>query len=465
MVPKQLGPAVYGQFVYLQDSFMKIIGFLDMGSSLAFFTKLSAKNDKKELITFYMSYAVLVLILLTLFIYLLNKFNYSQNIFPNISKEYIYLGLIFGFLTWLMQIFIKISDAYALTISTEIMKIIHRITSLLLLLYFIYEIGLNLNNYFIFQFISLAVFIVLSILILKNKYIFNDLSLFIIRSPKELIKEFISYCHPLFVQNTLILFIGLFDIWLLQKYGGSEQTGYYGISYSLAAMCLIFTSSMTPLIIREFSKFYEKKDMQRIKELFVLYIPMLYSLATFLSVFLAFQSENILFIFTNGSFYNAYWVLVIMSFYPMHQTYGQLSGGLFYAAGQTRLMRNITFFVQPLGLLVSFLLIYVYNLGASGLAIKMIFIQILGVNIQLYFNTKILSLKMMYFLLHQIFVLVFFCFLAYVSTFYIYSESKIINLFISGTIYLLLTIIGIYMNPSIIGLTRDKMKILLQRGK
>ena len=32
IVPKALGPVAYGEFIYLQDFFMKIIGFLDMGS-------------------------------------------------------------------------------------------------------------------------------------------------------------------------------------------------------------------------------------------------------------------------------------------------------------------------------------------------------------------------------------------------------------------------------------------------
>ena len=30
IVPKALGPIAYGQFIYLQDFFAKIIGFLDM---------------------------------------------------------------------------------------------------------------------------------------------------------------------------------------------------------------------------------------------------------------------------------------------------------------------------------------------------------------------------------------------------------------------------------------------------
>lgn len=59
IVPKALGPVAYGQFIYLQEFFTQAIGLLDMGSSMAFFTKLSARHDRKELIAFYFLYSFL----------------------------------------------------------------------------------------------------------------------------------------------------------------------------------------------------------------------------------------------------------------------------------------------------------------------------------------------------------------------------------------------------------------------
>ena len=57
-----------------------------------------------------------------------------------------------------------------------------------------------------------------------------------------------------------------------------------------------------------------------------------------------------------------------------------------------------------LGLSISFLLLapqkfYGYNLGALGLAIKMIIIQFVSVNIQLFYNSKYLKLSFIKFLL------------------------------------------------------------------
>jgi len=458
IVPKALGPIAYGQFVYLQNFFTQAIGFLDMGSSIAFFTKLSARHTRKELITFYFIYSFFVLGLILSFIYIVNSFGYSSYILPNIPNEYIYFGLFFGFFTWFTQIFIKISDAYALTVSVELIKIGHKIVSLLLLIYFIYFTSFDLYIYFSFHYISLLSFLVILTWLFVKKEIFRGLlsSNF---SIINLSKEFISYCHPLLVYSLVGLAAGMFDIWLLQKIAGSEQTGFYGLAYSLAAMCFLFTSAMTPIITREFSKSYEQKDLETMRKLFYRYIPMLYSIAAYFAIFISVQSENVLMIFTDEKFKDAFLVLVIMALYPMHQTYGQLSGSIFYATGQTKLLRNIALFTQPLGIFISFVLIYLLDLGAVGLAYKMIISQIIGVNIQLYFNVKLLNLDIKYFIYHQLYSIIFFTVLALLSTILISFESALIEFLISGFVYTFFVIMFGYIFPNIFSTTKEEIKI------
>jgi len=462
IVPKALGPIAYGQFIYLQDFFMKIIGFLDMGSSIAFFTKLSAKQTRKELISFYFIYSFIVLALLLFVIFMIKYFDYTSYLLPNIPKEYIFMGLFFGFFTWFTQIFIKISDAYALTVSVELIKIGHKIISLLLLLFFIYRLDFNLEKYFYFHYIALIAFLSILIWLFIQKEILTNLK-FKILNFKLITKEFIDYCHPLLVYSIMGIVVGLFDIWLLQKIAGSEQTGFYGLAYSLAAMCFIFTGAMTPIITREFSKSYGEKDIENMRKLFYRYIPMLYSIATYFSVFIAIQSEIVLDIFTDDKFKDAYLVLMIMAFYPIHQTYGQLSGSIFYATGRTKLMRNISLFTQPLGMIISFILIYLLDLGAMGLAWKMIIIQFIGVNIQLYFNAKFLNLNIKYFISHQLYSLIFFVVLASVSTYLISLDSSILNFLLSGFIYTILAIIFAFIFPQVFAITRVEIRNNLYR--
>lgn len=463
IVPKALGPVAYGQFIYLQEFFMKIIGFLDMGSSIAFFTKLSAKHTRKELITFYFIYSLFVLIFILSFLLTIDFIGYSQLILPNISNEYIYLGLFFGFFTWFTQVFIKISDAYALTVSVELIKIAHKIISLLLLIYFVYFTAFDLNAYFDFLYISLISFVfILSWLFIK-KGIFDKSILNINFGFNSLLKEFIEYVSPLLVNSIIVVLVGLFDIWLLQYIAGSAQLGFYGLAYGIVAMCFVFTSAMTPIIMREFAKSYEQKDLEHIRRLFFRYIPMLYSLAAFFGVFISFQNESLLFIFTDEKFKDASLVLAILAFYPLYQTYGQLSGSIFYAAGQTKLIRNISFISQPIGLLLSFVFIYLLEYEAAGLGLKLLITALITVNIQLYLNSKFLNFKMKYFIWHQTYSVLFFVLFAYLSSNIISIDSQLISFFVSGFIYTIFVIIFTYLFPQIFATTKEEIHIYLKR--
>lgn len=464
LVPKALGPAAYGQFVYLQEFFMKSINFLDMGSSIAFFTKLSARHDRKELITFYFIYSFIVLALMFGFIYVSTVLDVTNIFIPNIPIKYIFMGLFFGFFTWFTQLFIKISDAYALTVSVEVIKIGYKAVSLLFLLFLLYQFSFDLELFYYFHYISLFSFLILISWLFVKKDIFSNI--FNLRfSFSNLLKEFIEYCHPLVVYSVIGVFSGLFDIWLLQKIAGSEQMGFYGLAYSLAAMCFLFTSAMTPIITREFAKSYEQKNLELMQKLFSRYIPMLYSISAFFAVFISIQSENVLMIFADEKYKDAFFVLMVMAIYPVHQTYGQLSGSIFYATGQTKLMRNIALFTQPIGIFVAFVFIYLLDLGAVGLAYKMVLIQFIGVNIQLYFNTKLLKLEIKYFLWHQIYAVVFFAIFAIIPTFFISFDSVLIEFLISGFIYTLFVTIGTYIFPQIFATSREEIKLNFSRLK
>lgn len=216
---------------------------------------------------------------------------------------------------------------------------------------------------------------------------------------------------------------------------------------------------MTPIITREFSKSYEQKDLENMRKLFYRYIPMLYSIAAYFAVFISVQSENVLMIFTDEKFKDALLVLVIMAFYPIHQTYGQLSGSIFYATGQTRLMRNMALVTTPFGIIFTFAFIYIFDLGAVGLAYKMILIQFIGVNIQLYFNAKLLDFDMKYFVWHQIYSVVLFAILALIPTLLISFDSSLVEFLVSGFLYTILVTICVYIFPQVFATSRAEIRL------
>jgi O-antigen/teichoic acid export membrane protein len=464
LIPKALGPVAYGQFSYLQQFFSQIFGLADAGTSMAFFTKLSSNPKRKELISFYALYMGAVLILVSFMVYLLRYTPFTETLFPNIPQPYILIAMGLGFLTWLNQIFIKLSDAYALTVSVELLKIVHKFASLGLLLYFIYYLTFDLVSYFRFSYIVSLLFIALASLLFIRRNVFSsDLwrqKVHIVQT----IKEFAHYSHPILLFSIVGVGIAMFDIWLLQSTGGAEQTGFYTLAYSVAAISFLFTSSMTPIITREFARSFAQGDMEKIRLHFKRYIPMLYSVAAFFAVFVAFEADQLIHLFSGEKFALAAPALSVIALYPIHQTYGQLSGSLFFANGNTSQYRNIGLFTSLIGVVFTFIFLYILDLGSLGLAYKMLITQLIGVTIQLYFNTTFLKIKMTPFLFHQIYSFLFFLIAAFVSVTLTSSIQTLwINLSVCAVFYTVLTIIGGIIFPQIFAISRGEIKTFFSK--
>ena len=115
-----------------------------------------------------------------------------------------------------------------------------------------------------------------------------------------------------------------------------------------------------------------------------------------------------------GSDYAAALIPVaLMALYPIHQSYGQLLGSVYHAMDKTKLYRNIQLIQLIFGGIMGFYLVATktyggLELGASGLAVKIVVMQIIGINILLFFILRELKLKIMKYIFHQIGVVVVF---------------------------------------------------------
>lgn len=472
-VPGCLGATAYGQFTFATQFYQQLISLLECGSSQAFFTKLSQKNDEFSLIKFYSYYVlmmVLFVIFLTQFIFLVGK---SEILFPNQSILYLYLGLFYSFGFWISQVFVMVSDAYALTTISEKCKIIHRTLFTFILVILIYNIKLDLKDYYIFLIIQYVVFICMIYYILKiGKVIIIDNIYIKIDLVYKYIYEFYSYCHPLFIYLVVSMVTNYYDLWLIQKFYGSHEQGYYSFGFQISRVCFLFTMSMTPLITREYSIAYAATDYAEMKKLFYRYIPMMYTLSTIFSVFIFFSSENIIRLIAGKSFESSISVLMIISFYPMHQTYGQLCSTMYYATGKMKEYRNIVGIIMIIGtILSSFLLlpkeIFGYELGSFGLAIKVIITSIITANIMIYHNLKIIKGDLWRIIFHQIYVPVIICSLGYLSNriTLIITTEILKSLIINFMIYMILCLCFIMIYPSCVSMDMKEINILKKKIK
>jgi O-antigen/teichoic acid export membrane protein len=466
IIPRSLGPVAYGQFTFLSNSFTQIVGFFDSGVSYAYYTKLSGDLKNKVLINYFYKLILILSLLLVLLVTSVFLLDFESYIWPDQQIIFIYMALFWALINYYSSTLNKTIDAFGLTSAGELIKIAQKFFSLFLILGLYFYYNLDLFSFFIYHYLIVIFFIIGGFILLKRNGVnlLQPIALTKLKF-KKLTSYFWNYSSPMIVFSFIAMIVNILDYWFLQRFSGSVEQGYFGLSHRIAAICFIFTGAMTPLIIREFSVAFGNNNISKIRSLFLKNIPLLYTIAAAISIFLCLQGDVITQLIGGNEFEGAGLAISLMALYPIHQTYGQLSGSVFYSTGQTKLYRNIEVSVMITGLMVSFFLIgpqkfYGLSLGALGLAIKMLVMQFLSVNIQLYYNSKYLKLDFKKLFGHQLLIVLIFFLFAFSANYLsnlIFNKNLLIFL-ISGVIYLFLLLLLIYNFPILISV--KKIKIL-----
>lgn len=473
IIPRGLGPKSYGDFHFLSNFFTQVVGFLDMGTSIGFYTKLSQRRQDFGIVSFYLRFVCLASFLVFVFVWCAQATGSYVTLWPDEKLFYIYLAAIWGILAWFVQIVNKMADAYAVTVSTEIARIIQKGLGLALILGLFFTSQLNLTNFFFYHYFTLIFLILAFIWVLERKgYTLRRSWKLPLNKIKAYAREFYSYSHPLFVYALVGLIVGILDRWMLQKFSGSVEQGFYGLSYQIGAVCFLFTSAMTPLITREFSIAFGEKDLREMARLFRRYIPMLYAIAAYFACFIAVQADKVTFIMGGAKYHQAAMAVSIMAFYPIHQTYGQLSGSVFFATGQTALYRNIGVVFMLIGLPLTYFLLAPQeklglDTGATGLAIKMVALQFIGVNVQLYYNARLLGLRFWRYVGHQVMSVGCLLGIALIAMVCVDRglalQNKVFySFFLAGVLYTLMVMTLVYCQPIFFGLNRQDLQFLVK---
>jgi len=476
LVPRALGPKSYGDFSFLSNFFQQVVAFLDLGTSTAFFTKLSQRPNEFSLVTFYLRFTASAFLLTLGLCFMAQITGASPAIWPEQGMLYVYLAAIWGFLTWMDLVLTKMADAYGLTVSGERARIVQVIFGLVVIVALFFLKIINLATFFLYHFAILVLLAVLFIHILeKNGRPFRGLPRLPWAQVRSHLSEFYHYCHPLFSYALVGLVVGILDRYLLQLFGGSIQQGFFGLSFQIGLVCFMFTSAMTPLFTREQAIHHGQGDLAAMARIFRRYIPLLYMVSAYFGSFILIQAPKVTWLFGGEAFQGAAVPMSIMAIYPVHQTYGQLSGAVFLATGRTDLYRNIGIVTALLGLPMTYFLLapqqhFGMGAGAVGLAVKMILLQFIAVNVQLFFNCRFLKLSFWYFLGHQVLGLGILIALAWaaragVEVIPFFRERILADFFLSGVIYSLLALALFFIRPELFGLTPEDTGRLLEQSR
>lgn len=467
LIARVLGPEEYGNFNFLLGSFASIITLIDLGTANAFYTFLS---QKKQSLKFYLYYALWLIVqflfagLIVAFLFAINQ---QDKVWIEQSWPHILLALIASFLmtkAWLTVT--HAGESVRATIIVQIYSIALAIVYLAIVIILVLLRSINIINLFL---VLIGIYFTFSIILakkLKSELIVNRTT-----QLADMFKEFREYCAPLVIYSLFAFFYSFADVWLLQKFSGAVHQGYYSIGVRVSSVCLIATTSITKIFWKEVAEASERNDYDYLQYLYAKISKILCFVGAVCACFLITFSREILFNLL-GPTYEAGWLpLAIMFFYPIHQALGQINGIFFYATSKTKLFAIIGVIMMAISIPITYLILApasatIPGLGwaSTGMAVKMVVMQIVGVNISIYFVSRILGKKLEF--LYQFKIIIILMAAAFFIKKIVIALNQLLglslNFFVVGAssllIYLCVVVLIMYLFPNITGVDRRYIK-------
>ena len=471
LVARALGPARYGDLTFLLVSFTAANRLVDLGTSTAFFTLIARRKRSGRFYLYYLGWIALQFIATLLLITVVVPEGWQQRIWLGHARGVVLLAFVASFLmNQVWNLAAAIGESVRETIVVQMRNVglaIVYVAGIAVLaasgnLSVRTALWLNIAIYAVF---SASLFVYLRARVLTPAGETDRLI--------DVSRTFVRYSSPLVV-SVIVSFIYTFaDTWMLQRFGGPAQQGFYSVGERFSSVSLLVTTSMIPVFWKETAEAIEHGQYRKAAEAYYRTSVTLFFVAALLSCFAVPYAREILGALLGDKFEAGWVALGIMLIYPVYQSLGQVNGTFLYAAGLTRLYRNTVIAITVLSLFVTYFLLappraFVggLGLGAIGLALKMVLLGFLGANLQAFFIRKRYALRQTYW--YQACTLSMLLALAFSGKALI---ARVLLLFgTAATIWILLPLGLIFylsgaagvvwLFPELAGLTKDKLALM-----
>jgi O-antigen/teichoic acid export membrane protein len=472
ILPRALGPAAYGNFNFTTALFQNVMNFLDLGTSTCLSTSLSKRPGEFGLVSFYLRLSVIMLGLCVAAGAAVYLPGVGEGLMPGVPLWLALPAALWAYLTWAGRVARGMNDALGLTVRSEMVRVgVNVLSAGALLGMYLWGV-LDLKVFFAHQYVFLLLTLAGFCLTLKGSWPGQGWTLGWI-ALRSYAGEFRRYSTPLFVIALASLLALCGERWMLQFFEGSVEQGYFSLSQKIGLACFLFVTAMTPLLMRELAVAHGKNDPREMARLLDRFSPMLYTVAAWLSCFAFAEASALTRLFGGGEFSQAVAAVQVMALYPMHQSYGQVAAGVYYAAGETKALRNITLLTLVLGLGCAWVSMAPMSmgglgLGAAGLAWKMVVVQVVTVNCLLIACRRIVPFNFRRNLLHQLVcpaALLALAFAAREATSSLSAADSLVRLGVSGLCYALLSLGAVFLCPFLLGVSRAEILAQARRFK
>jgi O-antigen/teichoic acid export membrane protein len=470
LVARGLGPEQYGTMMFLLGTFAATRQLLDMGSSTAFFTLLSQRQRGRRFVFWYFAWLGMQFLVPLLFVGLLLPDAWLALIWKGEQRTLVLLAFVAAYLqSVLWSAVLQMGESQRLTRSVQGVAL--AITLVHFLLMAMAWWGDRLDIRWIFMVMSIEWAIAAAVIVKQLRFpaIPNEPD-----TLKSVTSEFWCYCMPLIPYAWLGFVYEFADRWLLQTYAGSVQQAYYAVAYQFGAIAAIATSSILNIFWKEIAEAYHQQNHERVVLLYRQVSRGLFFVAAAGAGFLAPWAEEILRITLGAAYVGGAATLMIMFFYPLHQSMGQIGGTMAYATGRVSVYVKLGMVFMASSMVVTYFVLASpdaifpgLGLGSLGLAGKMVVMQLLSVNALAYYLARSLGIKFDWlFQPASALACLSAGYLAYVipNSLTEVASHLWLAIFVAGILYaaMLLAVVGFA--PGLAGLTRSDIDGVIVKG-
>ena len=470
ILARGLGPEQYGLFSFLLASFAAIITLFDMGSSSAFFSFISKRTRSKFFFLTYFYWVIFQFLFVLIIILLVLPDAWLALIWQGENRNLVTIAFIaIFFQNQIWTLVVKVGESQRLTTMAQTLGVVIASIHFGLVILLFYKGWLSIEYIYYLITIEFIVGALVAKLIFPLEFVEEE------ETYQENFQEYWNFCKPLIPYFWLSVIMTFADTWLLRYFSGGVEQGYYAVAAQMGVVTLLFTSSVIRVLWKEVAEANENGERDRVFYVYKKVSRIVFMIGVVISAFLVPWTKEIIILLLGSQYLEGATVMWIMLLYPIHQSLGQINGTMYFALELTRpyvvinsihLITSIIaiyFLLAPSDMLVPGL-----GLGAIGLAMKMVIIQIITVNVSIWWLCRHQGWSFDF--AYQVMGIGLFLmlgFLCYELVNILVDDSVyvLIRAIISAVIYVLATIIIFYKVPWLIGLTQPELKSYIYKVK
>jgi len=398
IVPRALGPAAYGNYSFLLSTSTTLRGVLDTGTQQAFFTFSSQEGASGPLTRLYALVLCIQFSIVVTIIALAGATGTTKWLWHAQRLDQIVLVTALDWLMFLALSLQQLGDSKGLT---AYQQLVGAAVSLLTLTGLVLLRLTGALGFYSFVWLSVAgaalncMVLVYRLLVIKRALLWSGAI-----TVRNYATRWWRFTRPLILLQFYLPVVAYLGLYLIQKWYGSVEQGYYALALQWSGFAMVFTNSAVWIFWREIAHHSASQDLLVTAGIYERFSKLFFLLAVVLACWLSASSGLLVNLVAGERFHPAAAVLAIMAFYPVSQTLGQISMVSLKAMEHTGSYARWSIALSVPDVLLTYLLLAPpsalapgLHLGATGLAFKTAMYGLVSVQVFDWLNCHFLRIR------------------------------------------------------------------------